>query len=465
MRTSSEPLEGNQVKLTVEVDDEEIRRAEDDTLRRLTREARLPGFRPGKVPRRLLEARLGPKAIREEVLRDVLPRLYADAVQETQLDVIATAEIDVTAGQESGPVAFDAVVEVRPRVSIVGYDGLVVTLPSPVPSPEELDAQLDRLREQFAELSEVERPARDRDLVTLDVHGSRDNKAAEGLTADDLVYEVGTGGIVEGIDERLRGAEAGDELEIDADDAPGGPAHLHVKVKQVREKVLPDADDEFASDASEFATLAELRADLLTRMREVKRFQSSLALRERAVEALVELVADEPPAVLVSEETERMVSELVHRLAHQQASIEQYLEATGQGLDELVAELEEQAKKQVKADLALRALAEAEGVEVDESELDEEIVRIAEQEKQPPARVRSLLEQDGRISGLRSQMRSAKALAWLVEHVGILDEEGKPMDRSELLLDASGTSGEADGSDVASTDDRADAAGAAIEEA
>jgi trigger factor len=435
MRTSAQPLEGNQVKLTVEVDEEDIRRAEDDTLRRLTREAQIPGFRPGKVPRRILEVRLGSKAIREEVLRDMLPRYYADAVEETELDVIAPPEIDVTAGEEAGPIAFDAVVEVRPKVSVVGYEGLVVTLPSPTPSSEDIDAQVDRLREQFAELNEVDRAAADGDLVTLDVHGSHDGEPAEGLTADDLVYEVGTGGIVAGIDERLRGTSVGDEFELDAEDAPGGPAHLKVYVKQVREKVLPDADDDFASDASEFETLAELRADLSTRMTEVRRLQANIALRERAVEALVELVLDEPPAVLVSEETERMVNDLVHRLSHQQASIEQYLEATGQAPDELIAELEEQAKKQVKADLALRALIEAEAIDVEEAEVDDEIVRIAEQEKQSPARVRSVLEQDGRISGLRSQMRSAKALTWLVEHVGIVDDEGNPMDRSALLLE------------------------------
>ncbi|MHB1597512.1 MAG: trigger factor [Acidimicrobiales bacterium] len=435
MRTSAEPLEGNQVKLTVEVDEEEIRRAEDDTFRRLTREARVPGFRPGKAPRRLLEARLGPKIVREEVLRDMLPRVYADAVVETSLDVIAPPEIDVTSGEESGPVAFDAVVEVRPRVSVVGYEGLEITLPALEPTDEEIDGQVDRLREQFAELRVVDRAAADGDLVTIDLRGSRDGAPAEGLTADDLVYEVGTGGIVEAADDRLRGASAGTSFSLDADDAPGGPAHLEVAVKQVREKVLPDTDDAFASDASEFETIGELRADLRSRLARVRHFQARLALRERAVEALAALVADEPPTVLVAEETERLANELVHRLSHQQATVEDYLEATGQSGDDVLAQLGEQAKLQVKADLALRALAEAEGIEVDESEIDEEIVRIAEQEKQAPSRVRSLFEREGRMAGLRSQLRSAKALTWLVEHVAIVDDEGRPMERSELLLD------------------------------
>jgi trigger factor len=456
MRTSCEPLEGDKVKLTVEVDEEEIRRAQDDTLRRLTREARLPGFRPGKVPRRLLEARLGTKAIRQEVLSDLVPRLYGDAVEETQLDVIDAPEIDVTAGEESGPVVFDAVVEIRPRVSVVGYDGLVVTLPHVAPTSEEVDSQLDRLREQFAELNDVDRPAQDGDLVTLDVHGTRDGAPAEGLSADDLVYEVGVGGIVDGADERLRGASAGDDIEMDADDAPGGPAHLHMHLKLVREKILPVADDAFASDASEFDTIAELRSDLESRIALAKRSQVPALLREKSLEALAELVDREPPQVLVATETERMVTDLAHRLTHQGASVDEYLAAIGESADELIAGIEVQAKKQVIADLALRALAEAEAMEVDEAEVDDEIVRIAEQERQSPAAVREVLERDGRISGLRSQMRSAKALAWLVEHVGIVDEEGKPMDRSELLPELA---------DEAAPVQEAEAAAAAPEEA
>jgi len=440
MRTSSEPLEGNQFKLTIEVDEEEIADTQNETLRRLTREARIPGFRPGKVPRRVLEARLGPKLIREEVLRDVLPRYYADAVEETELDVIAPPEIDVTAGEEGGPIAFDAVVEVRPKVTIIGYEGLVVTLPRPVPSEAEVDAQVDRMREQFAQLNEVDRPASDGDLVTVDIHGSREGTPVEELTADDLVYEVGTGGIVEGVDELLRGAAKDDVREIDAEDAPGGPAHLHITVKLVREKVLPEADDAFASDASEFETIAELRDDVVRRMSDVRRLQASMVLQEQAIEALVALVDEEPPAVLVSEETDRLANDLIHRLSHQQANLTQYLAATGKAPEELLAELEQQAVTQVKADLALRALAEAESIEVDESELDDEIVRIAEREKQTPARVRTLLEQDGRIAGLRSQLRSSKALTWLVDHVGIVDDEGKPLDRSTVLPESGGAS-------------------------
>jgi len=428
MRTSVEPVEKNRFKLTVEVDDEEMVRAERETLSRLSREARIPGFRPGRVPRRLLEARLGPKAIREEALRDVLPRLYDEAVKQSALDVIAAGKIDVTSGDESGPVAFDAVVEVRPKVSIPGYEGLVVTVPSSVVTGADVDSALDRLREQFASLTEVGRPARADDLVTLDIHGSRDGEPAEGLVADDLVYEVGSGGIAPGVDEHLVGANVGDIFEMTAADAPGGPASLRLLVKQVREKVLPAADDAFASDASEFASLAELRADLTSRLSVAKRHEAAAVLRARALDALAELVTEEVPATLIAREAQALLDDFTDRLAAREVALSTYLEATGIAQDALIAEFKAQAMKQVRADLALRALVAAEQIEIDESELDEEIVFLAARAGQTPAQLRSTIDRSGGPGGLRSQLRRAKALSWLVERVAVVDQEGNPMD-------------------------------------
>lgn len=433
MQTTLESLEGNKVKLTVEVDEEDIKRAEEETLRRLTRQAQMPGFRPGKVPRQVLISRLGHKTIRAEVLNDVLPRYYEDAVNEQSLDVINQPEIDLTSGEESGPIVFAATVEVRPEVTIAGYNGLEITVPSPLASDEDITTQIDKMREQFATLTEVDRGARDGDLVTLNVHGTREDKPAEGLTADDLVYQVGSDGIVEGIDEKLFNAKAGDEFSIDAEDAPGGPAHLEVKVTLVREKVLPELDDAFASDASEFENLEQLREDLRDRLTSVKRMQTSMALQEKAIEALVELVDVEVPEVLVNDEKQHLLQDLAFRLSQQQVSIQDYLSATGQDPDTFLSELDPQAIRQVKADLALRALVRAESIEADESDVDEELVRLAAQANQSPAEMRAMLEKNDRMPTLRSQIERAKALKWLVEHVSIVDEDGKAIDRDELM--------------------------------
>jgi trigger factor len=222
---------------------------------------------------------------------------------------------------------------------------------------------------------------------------------------------------------------------LESEDLPGGPATLEVRVKLVREKVLPDADDAFAGDASEFDTLAELRDDLLSRLSRVKRGRAKLLVRERAIDALVDLVDVEPPEPLIGSEVNRLFSSLVERLKSAKVSLEGYLASTGRDEAALLGELSAQAARQVKADLGLRALAVAESLEVEEADIDEEIVRLASEAHQPPAEVRSTLEREGRIGALRSEVRNAKALAWLVEHVGIVDEEGRPVDRSVLELE------------------------------
>jgi len=435
MRSTSEALEGNRVKLTVEIDEEELRGAVDETIRRLQKEVAVPGFRPGKVPRRLLEVRLGAEAIRAEVIRHALPDYYAQAVEEADIDTIAAPEIDITSGEDAGALAFDAVVEVRPKVSVAGYEGLVVTLPPLEPTDLEIAARVDRLREQFAQLSEVERPARDGDLVTVDVHGVRDGEVAEGLSADDFVYEVGTGGIADGADEQLRGKKAGDIVEIDAPQLKGGAGQLRLLVKQVREKVLPKANDEWASDASEFDTLEELRSHLADNLSSLKKLEARLFLRERVVEALAELVADEMPVTLVAGEVERAREALAHRLAERGLTIDEYLEASGQDPAELDAEFERQAVSQVRADLALRSLAEAEGIVVDDQDLAAQIERLASQTNQDARSLAARLARTGGLEQLRSDVRNEKAVAWLVNSVDIVDEQGAPMDRT-LLLEA-----------------------------
>lgn len=438
MRTSAEPLEGNKVKLTVEVDEEEIRAAEDDALRRISRDASIPGFRPGKVPRKLIEARLGSKGIREEVIREGLSNYYSEAIKGEGLDVISSPEVDITSGEEEGPIIFSAVVEVRPEVVVGGYEGLVVTVTKPEATESEIDAQIDRLRSNFATLTEVDRPAQNGDLVTVDIHGTRDGEAAEGLTADDLVYEVGTGGIVAGIDDALVGVSAGTAFELDAEDAPDGPAHLAVTVKLVREKVLPLADDAFASDASEFDTLAELRADLEARMTSMKQMQSSMEVREKAIDALVELVSDDVPETLINEQSDTIIRDLVYRLSQSRVNLSEYLSAIGQDSDSFIEGVRVQAARAVKADLALRAIAKSEDLEPEESDLDEEIVHLAGHASQSPADFRKTLENSGRLAELRSEVRKSKAMTWLIEHVAIVDEDGLPIDRDSLRPDIDG---------------------------
>ncbi len=429
-----EPLEGNLVKLSVEVDEAEFEQAIDAAFRRIAREVRIPGFRPGKAPRRLLEARLGANAAREEAFREALPAYYSQAVRDHDVDVIDAPKIEITGGEESGAVAFDAVVEIRPRITVPGYAGLRVTVPNPVATLEEIDGQIERLRDQFGDLSTADRPARDGDHVSMNIVGSRQGVPLPGLTADDYLYEVGGGGIAPELDVELRGATTGDILEFAAQpaDPDEEPVDFRVLVKEVREKVLPDVDDDWANEVSEFDTVDELRADFAARISRVRRAQAEAALREQTAEALVVLVEADPPKALVDAEMQQRLQDLAMRLSAQGMTAEQYLSATGRSQEQMSAELRVMAVNAVKADLALRAVAEAEGIECDEDDVDREIDRLAQRLEEKPAKLREQFDRAGSIAAVRSDITNRKALDWLVEHVEIVDEDGHPIDRAAL---------------------------------
>jgi trigger factor len=440
MRATTEPLEGNLVRLSVEIDEPEFDQAMGDVVRTLARQVRVPGFRPGKVPRKVLEARMGGAgALRAEALREALPDFYARAVVDTELDPIASPEIDITGGEASGAVSFDAVVEVRPLVTIPGYDGLQVTLPGLEVKEEEAQHQIDRLRENDAELEVVDRPAIDGDLVTIDLHGN-DASDAEVVGVDDYLYEVGSGTVVPELDAELHGAKAGAILAFDADNpqTPDERIAFRVLVKEVKIKKLPEQTDEWAAESSEFATMDELRADIEERIRRVKLVQTQMALRQKAVEALSGLVTDDDvPESLVDAEVNERLHDLQHRLEAQKLGLTEYFQATGTSPDELLASVRVDAHSAVKADLALRALVEAEELPLSDEELDAEIATMAQRMDTTPAELRRRLDTAGRIGAVRSELRKGKALEWLLDHVDLVDEEGNPMSRDDLKVDAS----------------------------
>jgi trigger factor len=439
MRATTEPLEGNLVRLSVEIDEPEFDKALVDVVKTLASQIRVPGFRPGKVPRKVLEARMGGAgALRAEALREALPDFYARAVIDSEIDPIASPEIDITSGENGGAISFDAVVQVRPTVSIPGYDGLQVTLPGILVKDEDVDRQIDRLRENDAELELVGRPAIDGDLATIDLHGN-DESGDEVVGVDDYLYEVGSGTVTVELDEQLRGAKAGDILAFTSA-APGDEDEVisfRVLVKDVKVKKLPEPTDEWADESSEFATLAELRADISDRVARVKLVQSQLALREKTVEAIAGLVDDgDVPEVLVDSEVNERLHDLQHRLETQKLGLGEYLQATGRTPDDLLAAVRVDAQRAVKADLALRALAEAEELVLSEDELDTEIATMAERMETTPAELRRQLDTAGRTGAVRSELRKGKALQWLLDHVELFDEEGNPMSRDDLKTDA-----------------------------
>jgi trigger factor len=447
MKSTVEPLEGNKVKLSIEVDAGEFETAVDAAFRKIAREVRLPGFRPGKAPRKVLEARLGTIAGREQAIQDSLPEYYSAAVIEHDVDVIAAPEIDITGGQESGDVAFDAVVEVRPSVEVPGYGSLRVTLERPGVDEEALDAQLDRMRDLDSTLEPVDRPVEEGDTVTIDIAGTLDGEPQPGLTADEYSYTVGSGAITPEVDEQLIGAEAGAALTFSAthpDPDEERELQFELTVKDVKAKVLPELTDQWASEASEFETVAELRASLAERMTRIRTAQAQMVLREKVGEALAGLVDEDPPEAMIGQEMQERLQDLAMRLQAQGMQLEQYLAMTGADPETFSQELRDTAVQAVKVDLALRAVADAEGLECTDDDLVADLEGVSGRVGEDIDVVRERLERAGQMSAVRSDIRKRKALEWLLERVEVLDPEGATIDRSELELptDEDDTEGE-----------------------
>ncbi|MEA2932760.1 MAG: trigger factor [Actinomycetota bacterium] len=433
MKTTVEPLEGNKVKLSVEVDEGEFSDAIDAAFRKIARQVKIPGFRPGKAPRQIIEARVGLDAARQEALSDSLPDFYERALRENDIEPIAAPDIDITSGKESGPVIFDAVVEIMPTVSVAGYQGLKVVLPGFNVTEEQIDGKLDMMRDKFAELVPVSRPARDGDHVSMDRSLTRHGETLHRV--EDELYEVGSGTGGPDLDENLRGARAGDILKFNVEhpDPEMGEVTFHVLVKEVKEKVLPEVTDEWALEAWELDSVEELRKDIRYQLDAVRKVENAFVMRGRVVEALVELVDEDPPEALVALELDRRLRSLIQRVTKQGLDLGAWLQATGRTQEDVILELRNDSVAAAKLDLALRAMAELENVEVGDDEVEAEIARLAEKTGKKPAAMRRELDGAGQLPAVRSDLRKSKALEWLIGQTEYVDEEGQPVDRSYLF--------------------------------
>jgi trigger factor len=432
--TSVEELPDNKVRIHVSIPAPDFERAIDAAFRKLAGEVKIPGFRPGKAPRQLLEARLGSDVARDQALRDSLPGYYADAVESEELDTIAAPEIDITAGEETGDVEFDAVVEVRPVVELDGYEGLRVEVPTPAVTDEAVDAQLDALRDRFADLEDSARPLAEGDYAQIDIKGYVHDEAIDALTATDYLYEVGSGLLVPKLDEELTGKRPGDILKF-TDKLPerfaeraGEDVAFQVLVKEAKRKVLPEVTDEWASEVSEFDTVDELRADILKRVELVNTVQAQVAARDKVLDTVSELVTIDLSDALVQREMEQRIHDIAHRLEAQGVTIQQYLEASGLEEQAFVQQVRTAAEQGVRTDLALRAVAAQEGIVATDEELEEEIARLAERMEEKPKKVRRDLERRGILEAVRSDIARGKAVRYLVDHAEVVDEAGNPLD-------------------------------------
>ena len=435
METTLERPDKHSAKLTVEVSSEEAKPVLELAYRHLADGVKVPGFRKGKVPRQVIDAQLGRGAVLREFLEHALPEFFLRALREHDLAPVGDPEFDdvEVSDVEGKGLTFSATIDVRPRLefSESDYKGLNVERPPVEVSERELDEQLDRLRERFAELDVVGHPARRGDFVVADIRGYVHEQEIPEVSGQDVLYEIGSEALVPELDKELEGARRGDILKVTAKlpesfpERGGQQVTFQVLVKEVKAKRLPALDDEFARTASEFDTLDELRADVREKFLSLKGAGADAAVRDAALQALIERVDVELPERLVDRETEARVERARRRAEQQGIPLEQVLRA--QGIEELQfrSDARAHATRAIQADLALEAVARAEGIRSSEEELNTAIETIAKEVDRPVKEVRQTLEQSGGVVSLAGDIIRDKALGVVVEHANVVEAGGE----------------------------------------
>jgi len=439
MRATTSHLDDTHVKLTVDVDEAEVNEAIDAAAVRLAKQVSIKGFRKGKVPKNVLVAHLGGAgALREEAIRYSLPDFYAHAVADTLVDPISQPDINVTAGNDDGPLVFEADVEIRPQVDLVGHRELRVTIPSPFVADDEVNQQIDRFRQTDATLKDVERPIVTGDLVTMDVHVQPESAENDPLDMSDFMYTVGSGTITEGVDELIVGMKAGEDLKLTGSLGEDLAAAYELTLKKVQERELPPLTDEWVKDNTEWATVEEMRESVQSQLQRRRVIEAQMSQRDAMLVAVSDLVdAQLAPEVLVNDETNQRLHDLGHRLEQQRISLDMFLQVTNQTPDQLLASLREDALRAVRVDLALRALVRAEGLEPTDEEVEEELASTALSMGATPEVLKQNLYDSGRVVSFRAEVAKMKASKWLNDHVTFVDPEGVEIDRSLLQTDQS----------------------------
>jgi trigger factor len=432
MQTALENVDKHRVKLSVEVTPDEAKPVLDLAYRHLAGAVNVPGFRKGKVPRRVIDAQVGPGGVLKEFLEHALPDFYAQAIREQELAPIGEPEFDDLdiKDVEGKGLSFTATVDVRPRLRLEesDYKGIHLERPSAEVSEAEVDEQLDRLRERFAELEVVGHPARKDDFVVADIRAYVHDQEVPEASGQDVLYEVGSESLAPEVDKELEGSRKGDILKVNttlpqgSGDRAGQDVSFQVLVKEVKARRLPDLDDEFARTASEFDTLEELRRDVRSKLAGLKEAQADAAVRDRALQALVDRVDVELPERLIDAETDSRVESARRRAEQQGITLDQVLEASQ--IDELRfrSDARAHAIRAVKADLALEGVARAEGLEVEDAELDRAVDSLAKSVGRSSKEVRRSLEATGRMTSLAGDIIRDKALEVVVKNADVADE-------------------------------------------
>ncbi|MGH3713344.1 MAG: trigger factor [Micromonosporaceae bacterium] len=436
MKSTVETLSPTRVKLSIEVPFADLEPSVRKAYKTIGEQVRVPGFRPGKVPTRLIDQRIGRPAILEEAARDAIPEHYLAAVREHDVKVLGTPNVEITKLDETDDFAFTAEVDVRPEVELPDLAGLTAEVDELSVTDEEIDEQVSTLRDRFATLKGVERPAQDGDFVQIDLLATVNGEEVPGGSATGISHEVGSQKLLDGLDEALVGMSADEEksftTQLVGGDYAGQDADVAVAVKSVKERELPPLDDDFAQLASEFDTLDELRDDVRARVERMKQMQQAYQARDKVLEALLAATEVPVPEGVVAEEVDYRRQAMSDQLERIGSSLEEYLAEDEKTEDDLTSELTGTASDAVRTQILLDAIADAEQVGVDDTELTQEVLTRAQQAGVAPQEYAEQLQRTGQLRTIVADVRRGKALAIVVERATVTDSAGNRVDLSAL---------------------------------
>ncbi|MFE7136048.1 trigger factor [Streptomyces sp. NPDC057638] len=433
MKSAVETLNPTRVRLTVEVPFEELKDSLDAAYKKINQQVTVKGFRKGKVPARVIDQRFGRGAVLEEAVNDALPKFYTEAVNEADLNPLGQPDVDITELKDGETLNFTAEVDIRPVIEIPDYSGIEVTVDAVEVTDEDIEKSVEQLRERFASTAPVERAAKDGDVVTIDLEAKVDGEVLADGVASDVSYTIGSGELLDGIDDAVTGLEAGAEAtftsELKGGSAQGKDAEITVKVTAVAQRELPELDDDFAQLASEFDTLDELKADSRKRLENMKRYDQATQAQERVLEELLKLAEIPIPEKLLEDEVNTRKHNVEHhQLGQMGLDLAKYLELQGKTEEEFETETKDAAVKGIKTQFLLDELVSKEKLNVNQEELTEHLMRRAASSGMSPDQFAQAVVEGNQVPMLVGEVARGKALALVVESAKVTDTNGDVVD-------------------------------------
>lgn len=442
MPTTVEQLSPTRVKITVEVPFSDLKPNLDKAYKAIAQQVNIPGFRKGKVPPLVIDQRFGRGVVLQEAINDALPNLYGQAVDENDLKPLGQPEIDITKLEDGELVEFTAEVDVRPEITLPDVSKVEVEVPAIEVADADLEEQIDVLRQRFATLNDVDRAAADGDVVTIDLVATKDGEALQDAEAEGLTYRVGSGGMLEGLDEAVTGLSAGESNDFTST-LVGGPdmgteANIHVTVTKVQEQELPEVDDEFAQLVSEFDTVEEMTADLREGLERNARLEQAATARDAVLEKILDEMNLDLPEKVLADEIETRNRQIDQQLQSAGTTLAKYLEVSDEEAEteeEFREDVAKRARQALAAQILLDAVADEQEVGVEQDDLTQHIFRKAQQAGTTPEQEMQHMMEHNHLPEWMGEIRRGKALAWIVEQATVTDSDGNPVDLANLRGD------------------------------